>query len=164
MEDLDVLLSLIENPTRRQILERIVREPSYPLQLSKELGVSTQAVVKNLTLMEQHGIVERKEVRSNMGPNRSLYIPCTEFTLVVDMRTHMFSARLVSPEDAGEGTCGDPEARMEEIDRRLEELDRERSRLLSERSAIVAAMRSEEDDRAGGPAQEEIIRRRDHGI
>ena len=31
MDDLDILLSLVENPTRRRILERIVREPSYPL-------------------------------------------------------------------------------------------------------------------------------------
>ncbi len=52
MDDIDILLSMVENPTRRRILESLVREPSYPLRLSKELGVSQQAVMKNLALME----------------------------------------------------------------------------------------------------------------
>ena len=39
MDDIDILLSMVENPTRRRILESLVREPSYPLRLSKELGV-----------------------------------------------------------------------------------------------------------------------------
>lgn len=146
MDDLDILLSLVENPTRRRILERIVREPSYPLQLSKELGVSTQAVVKNLTLMEQCGVVERTEVRSEMGPNRSLYSPCTEFTLIVDMRTHTFSAKLIGAEDANEPEHTDIARRLDEIDERIEELDRERSRLLTERSAIAAFIKQTDEN------------------
>lgn len=146
MDDLDILLSLVENPTRRRILERIVREPSYPLQLSKELGVSTQAVVKNLTLMEQCGVVERTEVRSEMGPNRSLYSPCTEFTLIVDMRTHAFSAKLIGAEDANEPEHTDIARRLDEIDERIEELDRERSRLLTERSAIAAFIKQTDEN------------------
>ena len=142
MDDLDILLSLVENPTRRRILERIVREPSYPLQLSKELGVSTQAVVKNLTLMEQYGVVERTDVRSDMGPNRALYSPSTEFTLIVDMRTHVFSAKLIGSEEPTGSTGEDMESRLEEIDKRIAELDLERSRLLSERSSITDAMRA----------------------
>lgn len=150
MDDLDILLSLVENPTRRRILERIVMEPSYPLQLSKELGVSTQAVVKNLTLMEQCGVVERTEVRSDMGPNRSLYSPSMEFTLVVDMRTHTFSAKLVDTEEVPEPAVTDATQRLEEIDRRIKELDRERSRLLTERSLIAESMRmrTEEEGKA----------------
>ncbi|MDO5853434.1 MAG: helix-turn-helix domain-containing protein [Thermoplasmata archaeon] len=144
MDDLDILLSLVENPTRRRILERIVREPSYPLQLSKELGVSTQAVMKNLALLEQGGMVERTVVRSDMGPNRILYSPGTEFTLVVDMRSHVFSARIIEPEESDDTAEGDMEERLREIDARIEELDRERSRLIGERSRIASAMGSAE--------------------
>ncbi len=138
MDELDILLSLIENPTRRRILERIVEEPSYPLQLSRELGVSTQAVMKNLALLEQGGVVVRTDVRSDMGPNRAVYSPNMEFTLVVDMREHAFSTRLI-----GYDGTGDAEERIEEIDRRIGELDRERARLLSERSRIVESVRGE---------------------
>lgn len=145
MDELDILLTLVENPTRRRILERIVREPSYPLQLSKELGVSTQAVMKNLTLMEQYGMVERTEVRSDMGPNRFLYTPRSQFTLVVDMRQHAFSARLTIPEGSDDAEDANT-ARLKEIDRRLDEIDCERSDLLREREHIVQSMGVAEEE------------------
>ena len=43
-----MILNMISNPTRRRILESLTKEPSYPLQLSKEIGVSQQAIMKNL--------------------------------------------------------------------------------------------------------------------
>ncbi len=150
MDDIDLLLSLVENPTRRRILERIVMEPSYPLQLSKELGLSTQAILKNLALMEQCGVVEKREVRSDMGPNRALYSPSMEFTLVVDMRSHMFSARIVEPENAVIHEMENMSARLEEIDARIIELEKERSRLMSERSRITQMLQSRMDGDNGG--------------
>ena len=55
MVELDALLSVIENPARRRILEALVREPHYPLQLSKELGMTQQAVIKHLKVLERAG-------------------------------------------------------------------------------------------------------------
>ena len=158
MDELDILLSLVENPTRRRILERIVREPSYPLQLSKELGVSTQAVMKNLTLMEHHGMVERTEVRSDMGPNRFLYAPRREFTLVVDMRQHAFTARVTVPEGEADAAKAGA-ARLKEIDERIDEIDNERSALLREREMIIGSMTGatkEGNDEADGDSAEEM--------
>lgn len=158
MDELDILLSLVENPTRRRILERIVREPSYPLQLSKELGVSTQAVMKNLTLMEHHGMVERTEVRSDMGPNRFLYAPRREFTLVVDVRQHAFTARVTVPEGEADAAKAGA-ARLKEIDERIDEIDNERSALLREREMIIGSMNGateEGNDEADGNSAEEI--------
>ena len=48
MVDFDEALHVLENRTRRKILEMLVREPHYPLQLSKHLDVSQQAVMKHL--------------------------------------------------------------------------------------------------------------------
>lgn len=158
MDELDILLSLVENPTRRRILERIVREPSYPLQLSKELGVSTQAVMKNLTLMEHHGMVERTEVRSDMGPNRFLYAPRREFTLVVDMRQHAFTARVTVPEGEADAAKAGA-ARLKEIDERIDEIDNERSALLREREMIIGSMTGateEGNDETDGDSAEEM--------
>ncbi len=156
MDELDILLSLVENPTRRRILERIVREPSYPLQLSKELGVSTQAVMKNLTLMEHHGMVERTEVRSDMGPNRFLYAPRREFTLVVDMRQHAFTTKVTVPEGEADAAKAGA-ARLKEIDERIDEIDNERSALLREREMIIGSMTGateEGNDEADGDSAE----------
>ena len=158
MDELDILLSLVENPTRRRILERIVREPSYPLQLSKELGVSTQAVMKNLTLMEHHGMVERTEVRSDMGPNRFLYAPRREFTLVVDVRQHAFTARVTVPEGEADAAKAGA-ARLKEIDERIDEIDNERSALLREREMIIGSMTGatkEGNDETDGDSAEEM--------
>ena len=41
-DDLDMLLAVIGNPTRRQILRKLVKEEHYPLQLSRELQVSQE--------------------------------------------------------------------------------------------------------------------------
>ena len=125
MDDIDMLLSMVENPTRRRILEAIVREPHYPLQLSKELGISQQAVMKNLSLMEQNGLVVSYRETSKIGPMRTLYVPNTEFTLLIDMHNCMFTTRLISsgkPDEDRSPVDGSEQAmqRLREIDSELE--------------------------------------------
>ena len=142
MDDIDILLSMVEYPTRRRILESLGREPSYPLSLSKELGVSQQAVMKNLALMEQNGLVVSSRMDSSMGPMRIVYSPNTEFTLMVEMHRSMFSAKVISPawEDEPGQEPMDPEEasrRISEIDERIKELDEERAALVAERNSIV---------------------------
>ena len=90
--DIDMILNMVSNPTRRRILETLTKGPSYPLQLSREIGVSQQAIMKNLDLLERNGMVISHQVSSTMGPSRAVYEPTTEFTVVIDMRKCMFSA------------------------------------------------------------------------
>ncbi len=147
MMDLDVLLSMVENPTRRKILESLVKEPHYPLQLSKELGISQQAVMKNLNMLEKNGMVVSYQVSSSMGPMRTVYEPNSEFTLVIDMRNGMFSARMIEPsEDEKEGfddvkmeSLKKTRQTISEIDAKIEELDKERSKLIREREQVMAS-------------------------
>ena len=146
MMDLDILLSMVENPTRRKILESLVKEPHYPLQLSKELGISQQAVMKNLNMLEKNGMVVSYQVSSSMGPMRTVYEPNSEFTLVIDMRNGMFSARMIEPSKEEEE--GFDDVKMEglkktrqtisEIDQKIEELNKERSKLIREREKVIA--------------------------
>ena len=145
MMDLDILLSMVENPTRRKILESLVRGPHYPLQLSKELGISQQAVMKNLNMLEKNGMVVSYQVSSSMGPMRTVYEPNSEFTLVIDMRNGMFSARMIEPSKEEEE--GFDDVKMEglkktrqtvsEIDKKIEELNKERSKLIREREKVI---------------------------
>ena len=150
MMDLDILLSMVENPTRRKILESLVKEPHYPLQLSKELGISQQAVMKNLNMLEKNGMVVSYQVSSSMGPMRTVYEPNSEFTLVIDMRNGMFSARMIEP--SKEEDEGFENVKMEslkktrqtisEIDDKIEELNKERSKLIREREKVMASAMS----------------------
>lgn len=145
MTDIDELLSIIENPTRRRILEYLTREPSYPLQLSKELGISQQAVMKNLAIMEQTGMLTSYPEESSMGPTRTVYVPKQHFTLMIDLHDNMFTARLISSGEA-DGTeeygidIEEAFERLSELDRKIEELDKERTELLDSRNQMMNAI------------------------
>jgi ArsR family transcriptional regulator len=91
MDDLDVLLSVIENPTRRRILEALVREPHYPLQLSRELGMSQQIIMKHLKVLEDYRMVRCYPEESDQGgPMRKRYVPISGFTITVDVGQGLF--------------------------------------------------------------------------
>jgi predicted transcriptional regulator len=92
MDDLDILLSVIENPTRRRILEALVREPHYPLQLSRELGMSQQIIMKHLKVLEDNRMVRSYPEESDQGgPMRKRYVPISGFTIIVDVGLGLFS-------------------------------------------------------------------------
>ena len=92
MDELDILLSVIENPTRRRILEALVREPHYPLQLSRELGMSQQIIMKHLKVLEDHRMVRSYPEESDQGgPMRKRYVPISGFTIIVDVGSGLFS-------------------------------------------------------------------------
>ena len=75
-------LDLLGNNTRRRILESLTNEPKYFIQLSKEIGVSQQAVLKHLFLLENFGLIESFKAKSNLAApdrkyfqlNRSVYL------------------------------------------------------------------------------------------
>lgn len=152
MIELDALLSVIENPARRRILEALVREPHYPLQLSKELGMSQQAVIKHLKVLEVQGLVKSyHEVSDLGGPMRHKYYPSLNFTIVVDVGPNIFNAELVkrehvaSPEnDVRDGGLESNDARLRElrermadIDHSLLELHRKREELIEEKERTM---------------------------
>ena len=169
MTDIDELLSIIENPTRRRILEYLTREPSYPLQLSKELGISQQAVMKNLALMEQTGMLMSHPEESSMGPTRTVYAPSRQFTLMIDLHGNMFTTRLISTGivDTGQSGSVDTEAaveRLKQLDSKIEELDRERASLLDERDSVMNAINSSIRDEEDPVKRKELYRQLDEMI
>jgi predicted transcriptional regulator len=156
LSDLDTLLSVIENPTRRRILEALVREPHYSLQLSKELGMSQQAIMKHMKVLEESDLVRSYPEESDQGgPARKLYVPTTKFTITVDFGPGLFNAaimrmaldqmssslldmhhQLAGTEDKAEDLAGVSDRIMElrervaQADRGLEELQQQRSLLI----------------------------------
>ena len=153
MYDMDSILEVVENPTRRKILQAVVREPHYPLQLSKELGISQQAIVKNLNLMEKEGLVVSYRQSSDRGPERIFYKPNTEFTITIDMRNNMFEVKMIPAtsdsskkqetkelepkKTAEERRLEEVRARISQIDRQIAEFDRRRSEIVRERNDLI---------------------------
>jgi len=158
LNDLDMLLSVIENPTRRRILEAIVREPHYPLQLSRELGMSQQAIMKHLKVLEDYALVRSFPEQSDQGgPSRKIYVPTTKFTIIVDFGPGLFDTTFVKlameamqwprlsnrqyegPEelpDIGEKVLEIRE-HLAKIDQELEALQRKREKLIERKEGAL---------------------------
>jgi predicted transcriptional regulator len=91
MGDIDTALTLLQNKLRRHILERLVREPHYPLQLAELLGVSQQAIVKHLRELERGGFVTKLKVASEKGgPPRTIYSVQQSISLRIDLGPDLF--------------------------------------------------------------------------
>jgi len=139
VQEIDDLLMLLENPTRRRILWRLAVEPHYPLQLSKELKLSVQAVMKHLDLLEKHGVVRCTRTESRIGPARKCYVAARSISLRLDMTPNLFEARIGEPLPEREGkekrrspdTGGNPEdllrlrESLSEINRQISMVDRQ---------------------------------------
>jgi ArsR family transcriptional regulator len=85
-KEIDDVLFVLDNPLRRRILALLAREDHYPLQLAKVLKVSQQSILKHLKMLEEHGFVKVREVKSDLGgPNRKLYSASKHFSVTIDL-------------------------------------------------------------------------------
>ncbi len=71
--ELDDILAVLGNPTRRRILRLLSEEPRYAFQLAQILGITQRAIQKHLKILEELGIVESETQKSNVGPERKYY-------------------------------------------------------------------------------------------
>jgi predicted transcriptional regulator len=95
--ELDRILAVLENPIRRRILQKLSREMNYPLQLSKELHVSQQAIMKHLKVLEDSDFVVSAEERSDKGgPPRKVYIPRKRYCIRIDIGPNTYNEEFYS--------------------------------------------------------------------
>jgi predicted transcriptional regulator len=94
--ELDSVLGMVENPVRRSIVKRLSQEPSYPLQLSKELRLGQQLIAKHLAVLEEAGLVASSMEPSPNGPERKEYSLKRSISLTLDFAPNLYSERLVS--------------------------------------------------------------------
>lgn len=84
-EEILALISAIENNTRREILRGLILDQSYALQISRWIGVSQQAINKQLDLLEKANLILSAGIMpSNSGAPRKIYKPTGFSTLVAD--------------------------------------------------------------------------------
>lgn len=95
--ELDAILSILENPIRRKILMKLARDANYPLQLSKELNVSQQAIMKHLKVLEDGNFVSSFEERSDKGgPPRKIYAPRKRYCVRIDIGPNTYDEEYYS--------------------------------------------------------------------
>ncbi|MFO7835398.1 MAG: ArsR family transcriptional regulator [Candidatus Thorarchaeota archaeon] len=95
-ESIDDFITLLENPTRRRILERLSHEPGYSLRIAKELGISQQLVSSHLRIMEEGGLIESELEDSTRGPKRRVYSLSKNLLITIELAPHLFDLRMIS--------------------------------------------------------------------
>ncbi len=155
MVGFDEAMTILENPTRREILRHLVREPHYPLQLSELLSVSQQAVVKHLKVLEKVGFVASEKVASERGgPPKRLFRVEQSFSLRLDLGPDLFRTEHRAMPTGGpirlsSGLSNDARSAAERIGSKrrltmgeamevLGDLDLELERIDSERDTLIA--------------------------
>jgi len=95
-----VILDLLGNDTRRNILRLLAEEPKYFIQLSRELGVNQQAVLKHLGLLTGKGLVRSYRKPSDLGaPERKYFKVGRSLILTVGLSSDMLGVDLLSIKD-----------------------------------------------------------------
>src|ERR1700730_12072478 len=89
-EELNLVLQVLENPVRRKIVKRLSRGSSYPLRLSKELGLGQPLVAKHLAIMEKAGMVSSSMKKSPGGPDRRSYSLAKSVSVTLDLGPNLF--------------------------------------------------------------------------
>ncbi len=93
---IDSILTVIENPIRRKIIKRLSQEPSYPLELAKEIGEAQQLVTNHLAVLEKMGIVSSTTETSPRGPNRKIFFLKQSASLSLSFGTHLFNEQCLN--------------------------------------------------------------------
>jgi predicted transcriptional regulator len=151
--DIDEILEVLENPTRRMILRELAREPRYSLQLAQMLNVSQQAIMKHLRVMEDRDMVRVIVEKSDAGgPPRKCYLASKRFSVTIDMGPGLFEevVRTFGPagDEPGEETevseadeateaLSETLMRLESVGSAMEDLDARRTMLLDEKERLM---------------------------
>jgi len=152
IDEVDELFYLLENPTRRRILQLLSVERHYPLQLSREIDVTQQAVVKHLRILEEHGLVKSRDEPSSRGPNRRVYAASREVSLHIDIGPSTYKQKAETDFDISslseqnrrvldaveESRHMDSKARMDLLSRVSEDLRKSINDVEDERRSLMA--------------------------
>ena len=90
--DSDMILDILGNDTRRKILSILSHEPMYFNQLSREIGIGQQAVLRHLQSLEEGGLIETYAEKSGLGaPDRKYYRLNNSFILTISLSEDDFT-------------------------------------------------------------------------
>ena len=102
--DIEKVLDILGNETRRRILRYLAEEPRYFIQLSKELGVSQQAVLKHLEILQALNLVESFAEKSDLaGPDRKYYRLNRSLILTIGLSEDVFRMKMREYDNTEEG-------------------------------------------------------------
>lgn len=160
MTEIDDILGVLENSTRRAILRRLLLESSYALEISKSLGVSQQAINKQLEVLQRANFILLSEMNQNsFGPPRKIYTPTGFSSVIIDYTPSFIDIRKYNLEwnEANRQMDDVSIDKLLEVDRKIAELMETRQSLIMEKNAIVNSLKKEILMKTGESIVREIL-------
>ncbi|MHB1492588.1 MAG: ArsR/SmtB family transcription factor [Thermoplasmataceae archaeon] len=165
MEDeYDYILSALENTTRREILRRLVLDDSYALEISRKIGISQQAINKQLEVLERANLIFSIGREQNpQGASRKIYRPTGFSTLIIDYSRNFietkrypldFKDKTVSGIDDSSSNIMDS---LKEVNQRLDELMEKRNSLVRQKDSLIASLTRKVSENFHDDFSEEIL-------
>ncbi|MEM3594293.1 MAG: helix-turn-helix domain-containing protein [Candidatus Jordarchaeaceae archaeon] len=144
-EELEAVMSVLDNPVKRKIIQKLSEEPAYALQLAKELKLGQQNVNKHLRNMELGGIVESVEEESPAGPKRKKYSIKKFYSLRIDFGPNLYIESLKCFDNPEEWI--EDKANLRELEERLKKISnmRERGEKLNALNLLISDIENEID-------------------
>ncbi|MHA1685324.1 MAG: ArsR/SmtB family transcription factor [Candidatus Heimdallarchaeaceae archaeon] len=104
MEDVEALMELLSNSTRRKILQLLAEESLYPFQIARLLNISPRLIGKYIKELEEAQLVTTTKRESDKGPSRTYARLNKAFSLIIDISPNNFSWKIVPIEEENEVT------------------------------------------------------------
>ena len=149
-DDLWSILIALENNTRREMLKTLANYNSYGLELSRMIGVSQQAINKQLEILEKLGLIcTDGSIPSTMGPPRKVYRSMGFSTIIIDYSKNFMKIKKMDIDYGDENIEGDNSDlvnKLKDLNGEIDKIDRERNLLSSKKDAIIGMLK----ERASG--------------
>ena len=159
--DIEKILDILGNKTRRKILAALSEEAGYVFQLSEDIKIRHQAIRKHLDLLKDLKIVDDEIGASDLGgPPRRYFKITRSFSIMADITPDSFETKIVSnkgqiPEqseflemaeeinnivvsvDPVQEKISDLNLALENLNAEIEELEKKRQHLIVLRQKIL---------------------------
>jgi ArsR family transcriptional regulator len=159
--DIEKILDILGNKTRRKILAALSEEAGYVFQLSEDINIRHQAIRKHLDQLKELKIIKSYEGASTVGgPPRKYFKISKSFSIVADITPDSFETKIVSSErkspEQGEYTqisekietivntiyspdkkISDFNMALENLNSEIEELEKKRQHLIELRQQLL---------------------------
>jgi len=150
MDDLWEILMALENNTRREMLKTLAMDDSYALQLSKIIGVSQQAINKQLDLLEKLGLISSTGIKiSTIGPPRKVYKSSGFSTIIIDYSKNFMSIKKTDIDYGNEndisGNNNELLDKLKNINENINEIDKKRNQLIKIKDETIEKLRNNLD-------------------
>jgi ArsR family transcriptional regulator len=168
--DVEKILDILGNKTRRKLLEKLSEEAGYVFQLSEDIDVRHQAIRKHLKKLKELKLIKSYEGASTVGgPPRKYFKITKSFSIMADITPDSFETKILSferqsPEqdeyveltekietivtttDSPDEKISDLNMALENLNSEIEELERKRQYLVELRQQILKYIKTTKND------------------